>query len=137
MPNLNEFGNAIRLFYGHDQVATCNYDQLLELYQPTAQIEARHSSSVAKAISPKEMCGLVPTLFLAREASVMLTMNLWAEVGLCNGATGKVIDIVYAENHSSPNLPIAVIVQFDCYTGPSFIDTSPNCVPIPPITITF
>lgn len=92
MLNLNEFGNAIRQFYGNDQVATYNYDQLLELHQPIAQIEAWHSSFVAKGISPEEMCGLVPTLFLDREASVMLTMNLWAEVGLCNRATGKVIE---------------------------------------------
>ena len=37
VPNLNEFGNPIRLFYGNDQVATYNYDQLLELHQPIAQ----------------------------------------------------------------------------------------------------
>ena len=79
---------------------------------------------------------MVPTLFLTTKASVMLTMNLWSEVGLCNGATGKVIDIIYADNHSPPNLPVAVIVQFDHYTGPSFIDTLPKCVPIPPVTIT-
>lgn len=110
-------------FSSDDQVATYNYNKLLELHQPIAQIEGRHSSSVAKAISPEEMCGLVATLFVGREASVMLTMNLWAEVGLCNGATGRVIDIVYADNHSPPSLPIAVIVKFDHYTGPSFIDT--------------
>ena len=63
-------------------------------------------------------------------------MNLWSEVGLCNGATGKVIDIIYADNHSPPSLPVAVIVQFDHYTGPAFIDTLPKCVPIPPVTIT-
>lgn len=137
VPNLHEFENAIRLFYGNDQVAAFNYDQLLKLHKPIAKIEARHSSSIAKALSPEEMRRLVPTLFLAREAYVMLTMNLWSEVGLCNGATGKVIDIVYADNHSPPNLPIAVIVQFDYYTGPSFIETLPKCVPIPPITVTY
>jgi len=52
----------------------------------------------------------------------MLTMNLWPEVGLCNGATGKVVDIILAENHSPPDLPIAVMVKFDHYTGPSFTE---------------
>ena len=61
VPNLSEFENAMRLFYGNDQVATYNYDQLLKLRQPIAQIDARHSSSIAKAVSPEEMCGLVPT----------------------------------------------------------------------------
>lgn len=72
------------------------------------------------------MSGLVPILFLARNASVMLTMNLWPEVGLCNGATGKVVDIIFAENHSPPDLPIAVMVKFDYYTGPSFTEFYQN-----------
>ena len=42
------------------------------------------------------MCWLVPTLHLATNASVMLTLNLWPGVGLCNRVTGKVIDIIYA-----------------------------------------
>lgn len=37
---------------------------------------------------------------------------------------------------TSPSLPISVIVQFDNYKGPSFVDTLPNIVPICPITIT-
>lgn len=40
----------------------------------------------------------------------MLTMNLWPEVGLCNGASGKVIDIIYAENSYPPMVLIAVVV---------------------------
>lgn len=82
------------------------------------------------------MAGLVPTLFLAKQASVMLTMNLWSEVGLCNGATGRVIDIIYADYDCPPNLPIAGIVQFDYYTGPSLLNFLPRCVPICPVTIT-
>ena len=66
----------------------------------------------------------------------MHTLNLWPEVGLCNGATGKVIDIIYAENDFPPSLPISVIVKFDNYKGPSFVDTLPNIVPICPIAIT-
>ena len=134
--NLNKFQDAIRLFYGNTDVASFNYEQLLKLKQPIAHIQARHSSAFAKTIKADEMCGLVPTLYLARNALVMLTLNLWPEVGLCNGATGKVIDIIYAENDFPPSLPISVIVQFDNYKGPSFVDTLPNIVPICPVTIT-
>ena len=70
--NLSEFENAMRLFYGNNQVATYNYDQLLKFYELIAKIDARHSPSFANVVSPEEMCGLVPTLFLARKASVML-----------------------------------------------------------------
>ena len=52
--NLSAFENAMRLFYGNDQVPTYNYDQLLKLHEPIAQIDARHSSSFAKAVPPKK-----------------------------------------------------------------------------------
>ena len=124
--NLNEFDDAIKLFYGNDEVAEYNHQQLLKLSRPVACIQARHSSSTAKSLPSDEMSGLVPILFLARQASVMLTMNLWPEVGLCNGATGKVVDLIFAENHWPPDLPIAVMVKFDHYAGPSFTELLPN-----------
>lgn len=136
MENLDEFDNAIKLFYGNDDVAAYNHQELLKLSQPIACIQARHSSSTAKSLPSDEMSGLVPILFLARNASVMLTMNLWPEVGLCNGATGKVVDIIFTENHSPPDLPIAVMVKFDHYTGPSFTEFLSKCVPVCPITVT-
>ena len=81
------------------------------------------------------MSGLQPSIFLAKGAKVMLTINLWASVGLCNGATGTVVDIIYATNHQPPDLPIAVLVKFDDYRGPSFSTDLPSCVPICPITV--
>ena len=65
----------------------------------------------------------------------MLTMNLWPSVGLCNGATGTVIDIIYENNCQPPDIPLAVIVKFHDYLGPSISDTLPLCVPICPITV--
>ena len=62
-------------------------------------------------------------------------MNLWSDVGLCNGASGKIVDFIYNHGHSPPDLPIAVIVQFDDYCGPQFIDSMPNCVPICPVRV--
>lgn len=67
----------------------------------------------------------------------MLTMNLWTDVGLCNGATGTVVDFIYATNQKPPDLPIAVIVKFDDYTGPSICSNIQQCVPICPITVMF
>jgi len=64
----------------------------------------------------------------------MLKSNLWAQKGLCNGATGNVLDILYATGQRPPNLPIAVLVQFDRYTGPPFTVSNPTCIPIPPIS---
>ena len=62
-------------------------------------------------------------------------MNLCTILGLCNGATGVVIDIVFETNTQPPDLPIAVIVKFKDYTGPSFCSDNNACVPICPITV--
>lgn len=65
----------------------------------------------------------------------MLTRNLWTEAGLCNGTMGAIKDIIFSENHNSPMLPIAIIVQFHSnHIGPSFCEDTPNCVPICPVT---
>ena len=133
--NLDEFKDATRLFYSNEQVANYDHDQLNKLDHPVANINARHSSASAKKIPAEDMSGLEPVVFLAKGAKVMLTMNLWSSVGLCNGATGTVIDFIFEGNHRPPDLPVAVIVQFDNYRGPSFDDTQPSYVPICPITI--
>lgn len=54
-----------------------------------------------KKTSPEDMSGLEPVIFLAKGAHIMLTMNLWTDLGLCNGATGVVLDFIYADNQQS------------------------------------
>ena len=134
--NLCDFENSTRLFYSNEQVANFNHEQLTKLEHPVAHINARHSSELAKKISSDDMSGLEPVVFLAKGARVMLTINLWSSVGLCNGATGKVVDIIYQSNHQPPDLPIAVIVEFEDYRGPVFNENQPLCIRICPITVT-
>ena len=133
--NLYEFEDSTRLFYSNEQVGNYNHEQLTKLGLPIAHINALHSSAVAKKISSDDMSGLEPVVFLAKGARVMLTMNLWSCVGLCNGATGTVVDIIYQNNYQPPDLPIAVMVEFENYRGPAFIESKPLCIPICPITV--
>ena len=133
--NIDQFKTATRLFYTNEEVASFNYNSLLQLKQPIAKIEAKHSSSQAAKISPQDMYGLEPTLLISKNALVMLTMNLWPSVGLCNGATGTVVDIIYTTPHNPPDLPVAVIVNFDNYIGPSISPEIPSLVAIAPVTV--
>ena len=80
----------------NERVANYNHEQLTKLDQPVAHINARHSSALAKKISSDDMSGLEPIVLLAKGARVMLTMNLWSSIGLCNGTTGTVI---FQNNH--------------------------------------
>ena len=133
--NIDQFYTATRLFYTNEEVATFNYDSLLQLKQPIAKIEAKHSSSKAAKISPQDLYGLEPTLLISKDALVMLTMNLWPAVGICNGATGTVMDIIYTTPYKPPDLSVAVIVKFDNYIGPSLSEKVPSLVAIAPVTV--
>ena len=63
----------------------------------------------------------------------MLTSNLWVDVGLVNGAMGTIQAICYRTG-GPPDLPIAVMVRFDSYSGPTFPDST---VPITPLLRTW
>lgn len=126
------FEDAIRLFPRNDQVFAYNMRKLCALNSPIAKISARHTGKNAWKDSSNDAMGLTNTVILAEGARVMLRMNLWAEAGLVNGAMGTVREIIYKENSDVGSLPLAVMVQFDEYTGPSFDDGVPNLVPIIP-----
>ena len=133
--DIGQFKDAAHLYYPNEDVAAYNYDFLIKLKQPAAEIHAKHSSEQSKKISAEEMFNLQPRLLIATGARVMLTMNLWLSTGLCNGSTGTVVNIIYETNHQPPLLPIVVVVKFDKYSGPSMTNM-PHCVPIPSITAT-
>ncbi|CAB4437347.1 unnamed protein product [Rhizophagus irregularis] len=49
----------------------------------------------------------------------MLTANLQTDTGLVNGSMGIVQDIIFKEDQGPPSLPIAVLISFDNYKGPT------------------
>ena len=53
----------------------------------------------------------------------MLIGSLWVDVGLVNGAMGTVEAICYRTG-GPPDLPIAVMVRFDSYSGSTFPDST-------------
>ncbi len=64
--NFCDFEDATRLFYGNEQVANYNHEQLTKLEHPIAHINARHSSVVAKKISEDDMFGSCLLCFLQK-----------------------------------------------------------------------
>ena len=103
--NLAEFEDAIRLFFANEEVTNYNFSKLKQLCKPIAEVRARHNTKYAAKLSSDEFSGLEPVIYLAKGAKVMLTSNLWAVVGLCNGASGALVDFIYQENHKPPIYP--------------------------------
>ncbi|XP_066929609.1 uncharacterized protein [Clytia hemisphaerica] len=130
--NAINYKHYTRLSFANETVREHNTKMLDSLEAPIATIKSKNTPKSASKISSEDF-GLENEIFLAKGAKVMLTRNLWSDVGLCNGSLGTIKDIVFPRNQFPPVLPIAVIVKFDKYTGPSFFDDVENCVPIVPL----
>jgi len=106
---------------------------------PVTRINAIHTGgSEARKADSDVAKGLESRLLLARGAKVMLRTNLWMEAGLVNGSVGTIRDIVFEEDQGPPSLPIAVLVEFDGYTGPGIVSEEGfKVVPITPVRHTW
>ncbi|XP_055355792.1 uncharacterized protein LOC129601093 [Paramacrobiotus metropolitanus] len=126
------FKTAIRLFTEREPACQYNIKALTDLRMPVAKIKAKHNNQTAARGNDQQAMGLEPALYLSRGSRVMLKRNLWTDKGLVNGSLGFVREIIYAPGTSPDDaMPLAVLVEFDKYKGPTFAS---NCVPICPIT---
>jgi len=128
--DLLSFNDALHLFPTIEAVAEHNIAKLHSCGQPVAAIKAVHTGTNASKGSPDDAAGLHPVVCLAKGARVMLCSNLWVEMGLVNGAMGTIHAICYNHNGAPPDLPVAVTVLFDNYSGPTLPD---GTVPITPL----
>ena len=127
--DLSPFPTALHLRPTVEAVVEHNVARLRASGQPVATIKAVHKGPNAAKASPDEAGGLEPVVCLAHGARVMLTSNLWVDKGLVNGAMGTVAAICYLTG-GPPDLPVAVMVHFDSYSGPTLPD---GTVPITPL----
>ena len=101
--------------------------------QLIATIIAVHTGENAAIALSDDASGLEAAVCLAKSAGIMLTSNLWVEVGLVNGAMGTIEPICY-QSRGPPDLLLAVMVRFDYYSGPTLHDST---VPITPLRCTW
>ncbi len=115
-------------------ISEFNIDRLKSLNYPIARINAIHTGgSEARKADSDVAKGLECQLLLARGARVMLRTNLWTEAGLVNSSVGTVQEIIFEENQSPPSLLIAILIEFDNYSGPAIIMKCKRLVLISPI----
>ena len=129
-PDMSSFADSLRLFPTIEAVVEYNVAKLQVCGQPIATINSVHTGPNAAKASPDDASGLEPIICLAIGAHMMLSSNLWVEMGLVNGAMGTIKSICYRPGGGLPDLPVAVTVVFDTYSGPTLPDGS---VPICPL----
>ena len=130
VPDVSSFSNAVHLFPTVEAVVEHNINKLHACGQPVATIKAVHTGPNVSKASPDDVGGLQPVLCVAKGAHVMLSANLWVDNGFANGAMETVQAICYHNGGAPPELPVAITVLFDKYSGPTLHDGN---VPIPPL----
>ena len=116
--DLSPFSSALHLIPTIEAVVEYNVAQLQASGQPIATIKAVHTGANAAKAPADDAGGLEAVVCLAHSARVMLTSNLWVDVGLVNGAMGTICN----RTGGPADLPIA------SYSGPTFP------VPITPLS---
>ena len=96
--DLAPFANALCLYPTVEAVVEHNVTKLKDSGQPIATTKAIHTGANAAKASSDDASGLEAVVCMAKSACVMLTSNLWVEVGLVNGAMGTIEAICYSRH---------------------------------------
>ena len=121
------FRDAVRLFACRENVAEFNFHFLKNSNKPMAVINADHNCTEAKNANEEDAGGLYARVRLCEGARVMLSSNLWTEMGLVNGLKGYVVAILYQPGAQQ----LSLFKYLDKYDGPTW--GGERCVPICPI----
>ena len=132
-----EFKDATNIFPTNNQVNERNELKLKELEQKIVRLKAINSSYIVKNSTSDNFNGLENELYLAIQAKIQLTSNLWTSTGLTNGQHGVIQDIIYPDSYSLDSLPETIIVHFPNYIGPQFFsdEIKHNWLPLSTTTI--
>ena len=88
--------------------------KLKDIGTPITRLNAQHNNKKLAKQDSAAARRLQSNLYLCKEEYIMLTSNFWSEVGLHNGARGKVVYFVYKDSSEPQSgvLPKAMVVQF-------------------------
>ena len=100
--DISAFNDALRLFPTVEAVVEHNISKLHACGQPVAMMKAVHFGPNATKASSDDGGGLEPIVCLAMGARVMLSSNLWVDMGLVNGAMGTIQTICYKAGQAPP-----------------------------------
>jgi Helitron helicase-like domain at N-terminus/Domain of unknown function (DUF6570)/PIF1-like helicase/DNA helicase Pif1, 2B domain len=120
------FDPALRIFPLREEVHSYNFQHLTTLSSPVVQARATDTGNT-RGVKSDLAGNLAEALPLCKGARIMLLRNISAEMHLVNGSQGDVFDIGWAPGADpTTDPPNVVMVGFDDYSGPGFMDAEGN-----------
>ena len=126
------FNNAIRLYSIRATIGKYNTIQLHDLLQLVVAIKLVNTSIGARKVTPNQ-CDTIENLALYISVKVILIQNIQVKLGLVNGTTSIVKDIIQ-KGHADikKDQPQLLLVTVNRYNGPALFtqQDSKKVVPI-------
>jgi ATP-dependent DNA helicase PIF1 len=125
------FDTALRLYFTKAEVYEQNNKGLTAQNMPIKIVTAVNQGRNAHKATEEEADNLQNEIYICIGARIMLSSNLWIEIGLVNGSMGIITDITWARDQDPfTSLPLAILVEFDGYIGPEFPGCNSGVVPV-------